>query len=102
MVPECQHMKPVGGKCGSPALKGKAWCYFHSPERLRPVRSTRVRYFLELPMPDSRAAVQFHLGVHGPRSLLKFAAQRRIFFGNCVCWWLKSVRVARLSGVYHA
>jgi len=58
MVPECQHMKPVGGKCGSPALKGKIWCYFHSPQRLRPCRTTRVRYFLELAVPDSRAAVQ--------------------------------------------
>jgi len=57
MVPECQHIKPVGGKCGSPALKGKTWCYYHSPQRLRPVRTTRVRYFLELSVPDSRAAV---------------------------------------------
>ena len=57
MVPECQHMKPVGGKCGSPSLKGKTWCYFHSPQRLRPCRTARVRYFLELSMPDGRAAV---------------------------------------------
>ena len=58
MVPECRHIKTSGGKCGSPALRGKTWCYFHSPARLRPCRTTRVRYFLELSMPDSRATVQ--------------------------------------------
>ncbi len=30
MVLECRHIKLSGGKCGSPALRGKPYCYFHS------------------------------------------------------------------------
>ena len=30
MVPECRHIKTSGGKCGSPALRGQPYCYFHS------------------------------------------------------------------------
>jgi hypothetical protein len=30
MTPECQHIKTSGGKCGSPALRGQPYCYFHS------------------------------------------------------------------------
>jgi len=34
MVPDWRHINSPGGKCGSPALRGKTWCYFHSPQRL--------------------------------------------------------------------
>ncbi len=30
MIPECHHIKTSGGKCGSPALRGQSYCYFHS------------------------------------------------------------------------
>ena len=30
MIPECHHIKTSGGKCGSPALRGQLYCYFHS------------------------------------------------------------------------
>ena len=29
MYEECRHIKTSGTKCGSPALTGKAYCYFH-------------------------------------------------------------------------
>lgn len=29
MYPECRHILPRGAKCKSPALRGKAYCYFH-------------------------------------------------------------------------
>lgn len=31
MIPECRHIQTSGGKCGSPALRGESYCYFHSP-----------------------------------------------------------------------
>jgi hypothetical protein len=27
----CAHMKMGGGRCGSPALRGQHYCYFHAP-----------------------------------------------------------------------
>ncbi len=30
---KCQHIKPGGGRCGSPALRGKRFCYFHHVAR---------------------------------------------------------------------
>jgi len=35
MTPECRHIKTSGGKCGSPALRGQPYCYFHSRLRER-------------------------------------------------------------------
>ena len=57
MVLECNYIKPAGGKCGSPALKGKPHCYFHAPERLRAARRPNPRYFVELPVPTSRGSL---------------------------------------------
>ncbi len=34
-VARCQHIKVNGTRCDSPALKGKAFCYFHYRSRLR-------------------------------------------------------------------
>ena len=57
LVLECNYIKPAGGKCGSPALKGKPHCYFHVPERLRAARRPKSRYFVELPVPTSRGSL---------------------------------------------
>jgi hypothetical protein len=40
MVPECHHIKTSGGKCGSPALRGELYCYFHSRP---PIRASKTR-----------------------------------------------------------
>jgi hypothetical protein len=29
MYPECHHIMPNAAKCHSPALRGKAYCYYH-------------------------------------------------------------------------
>ncbi len=52
----CGRAKSGGGNCGSPALKGKSYCYSHDPERLREARE--VRYFLEVPLLEHRGAIQ--------------------------------------------
>jgi hypothetical protein len=38
MAPECRHIKTSGGKCGSPALRGQPYCYFHARLRERAAR----------------------------------------------------------------
>jgi hypothetical protein len=37
-IPQCQHIKFDGIRCGSPAMRGAANCYFH----LRPARSKDI------------------------------------------------------------
>ena len=54
----CGRTKPGGGKCGSPALKGKSFCFNHDPRRLRAARAVKVRYFLELPLLEHKGAIQ--------------------------------------------
>jgi hypothetical protein len=29
----CRHIKSNGRRCGSPALKGRAWCFYHGKRR---------------------------------------------------------------------
>ncbi len=54
----CGRTKPRGGKCESPALRGKSFCYYHDPRRLRSANAVKVRYFLELPMLETEGAVR--------------------------------------------
>jgi hypothetical protein len=54
----CGRTKPGGGKCQSPSLKGKSFCYYHDPRRLRRAKAVKVRYFLELTMLEPGGAVQ--------------------------------------------
>lgn len=32
-VPICEHVKPSGSRCGSPAVGGKKYCFFHNKTR---------------------------------------------------------------------
>lgn len=32
-VPICQHIKPGGQRCGSPAMNGQPYCYYHTGAR---------------------------------------------------------------------
>jgi hypothetical protein len=60
MYPECRYVRPSGGTCNSPALKGSHWCYFHSriQERLqerKAIRHSQRRAdgrFIALPAPQ--------------------------------------------------
>ena len=62
MVPECRHIKTSGGKCGSPALRGKPYCYFHSRLKQRAARPASPYLAIELPAAlEDRGAIQLAL-----------------------------------------
>ncbi len=42
-IPTCQHIKSDGIRCGSPALRGQPYCYFHSEWRTRAPRNPQPR-----------------------------------------------------------
>ena len=37
--PPCHHLHPTGNRCGSPALRGEQFCFYHHPTRRPPVRT---------------------------------------------------------------
>lgn len=53
---QCTHVKADGLRCGSPALRGQSFCYFHhhSPDH-RPRTQARV---VQIPFPENAAAIQ--------------------------------------------
>jgi hypothetical protein len=51
-VPECEHIKFNGDRCGSPAMRGKHFCYHHS--RIRHIRPDEA-----LPTSDSPEAIVY-------------------------------------------
>ena len=58
MIPECHHIKTSGGKCGSPALRGELYCYFHSRPRQRTSQRPRRLLRKELANLEDRGAIQ--------------------------------------------
>ena len=50
-IPQCQHIKDDGIRCGSPALRGKDLCYFHQRQ------ARRLPAFYIPPLTD-RASIQ--------------------------------------------
>jgi hypothetical protein len=59
VIPSCWHTKRDGMRCGSPALRGKRFCYFHA----RPPRKPKVLP-PELPDPCNTSAV-LAFTIHG-------------------------------------
>ena len=57
-ITTCQHIKPDGIPCGSPALKWKRFCYFHDRDRKQTARMTaeqkRQRWFESLRLDDPK------------------------------------------------
>ncbi len=39
-IPRCQHVRVNGIQCGSPAIRGKRHCYFHSRHQLKPAHES--------------------------------------------------------------
>ena len=63
MFQECRHIMPTGAKCHSPAMRGKAYCYFHMPGSRNAQGQSRARHKpLKLPDLVSRSAIQSALG----------------------------------------
>jgi hypothetical protein len=63
MYEECRHIKTSGTKCGSPALKGRAYCYFHfraHQQRHRTVDhyAAFVAHKFDVAVLEDRAAIQ--------------------------------------------
>jgi hypothetical protein len=56
MYPECRYVRPSGGTCNSPALKGSHWCYFHARlQERKTIRHNQRRAdgrFIALPAPQ--------------------------------------------------
>ena len=62
MVPECRHIKTSGGKCGSPALRGKPYCYYHSRLKQRAAQPRSPYLAIELPASlEDRGSIQLAL-----------------------------------------
>jgi len=41
--PTCHHLHPTGQHCGSPALRGEQFCFYHHPARRPPTRTPPFR-----------------------------------------------------------
>ena len=56
MYPQCRYVRPSGGTCNSPALKGSHWCYYHGGlQHRKTIRHQSRRAdgrFLALPAPQ--------------------------------------------------
>ncbi len=47
--PTCHHLHATGKPCGSPALRGERFCFFHHPTRRPPTRTAPARTAFVLP-----------------------------------------------------
>lgn len=56
-VPICEHLHDKGTRCGSPAVRGLAFCYFHSRMKQRPTeKNGKLRY--PVPALESAESIQ--------------------------------------------
>jgi hypothetical protein len=55
----CRHIKPNGVRCQSPALRGHAFCYFHS--KLHSTTRIGIMDDFRLPLPEDAGAIQFSI-----------------------------------------
>lgn len=65
-IARCEHIKTNGTQCGSPALRGKHFCYFHKRWRdtrivLNANRARRSRAVIDLPVLEDANSVQVSL-----------------------------------------
>jgi hypothetical protein len=47
--PPCHHLHPTGKPCGSPALRGEQFCFYHHPTRRPPTRTVPFRTPFDVP-----------------------------------------------------
>ena len=68
MYPECRHVRPSGGTCNSPALKGSHWCYFHARiQQRQAIRHSSRRAdgrFTALPAPQPEGDATIDYGTY--------------------------------------
>jgi hypothetical protein len=60
----CQHIfnpsSDLARRCGSPALSGETYCYFHHPQR-KPAATRRARHGFTIALPHDHASLQYAL-----------------------------------------
>ena len=56
VIPQCEHIRMGGSRCGSPALRGKSLCYFHDY-----TTDPRNQYHGGVPLPEDAASIQVGL-----------------------------------------
>jgi hypothetical protein len=68
MYPQCRYVRPSGGTCRSPALKGSHWCYYHGGIQQREaIRHSRRRpdgRFIALPRPQPEGDATIDYGTY--------------------------------------
>jgi hypothetical protein len=73
MFVECRHILTSGHKCKSPALRGQAYCYFHTADRRYATTSTAAIDPLLIPNIEDAAGVQVAIN-----QVFRSLASRRI------------------------
>jgi hypothetical protein len=53
VIPQCEHIRLSGQRCGSPALRGENHCYFHDY-----TFNPRYRFHGSIPLPEDAASIQ--------------------------------------------
>jgi sulfite reductase alpha subunit-like flavoprotein len=56
-APRCAHMKTNGSKCGSPAVTGDMYCYFHGDARARRKALEETKTF-DMPLLEDKLSIQ--------------------------------------------
>jgi hypothetical protein len=68
MYPQCRYVRPSGGTCNSPALKGSHWCYYHGGlQQRQTIRHSRRRAdgrFIALPPPQPEGDATVDYGTY--------------------------------------
>jgi hypothetical protein len=64
MFMACRHIKTNGLRCGSPALRGHQFCYYHSKTHSIGTEPAHARFLpLQLPAPEDPAAIQLSVAL---------------------------------------
>jgi hypothetical protein len=79
-IPQCNHIKVNGLRCGSPSLKGRPYCYFH-------YSVTRPLIRTDLPVLEDAGAVQYSLN-----RLAEYILEKRIDYKQAsLLLWLMQI-----------
>jgi hypothetical protein len=64
MFMACRHIKTNGLRCGSPALRGHQFCYYHSKTHSIGAEPSHTRFLpIQLPAPEDPAAIQLSVAL---------------------------------------
>ena len=93
MFNECRHILTSGHKCKAPALRGQAYCYYHTAARRYANTSTTSAEPLLLPSTDDAAGVQI-----ATNQVLRALASHRIDRRHAGVFFYGLQIAARLAG----